>query len=73
MDDFLLYCNKYFAFNSVIIMDNVNIYCNSFIANIIRTRGYLIRYLSLYFSNYNPIELSFNILKSWIRRHFYEI
>jgi hypothetical protein len=54
-------------------MDNANIHCDPFIADIIRIRGYLIRYLPAYFSNYNLIKLSFSILKSWIRRHFYEI
>jgi transposase len=54
-------------------MDNANIHYNLFIADAIRIREYLIRYLPLYFSNYNSIELSFSILKSWIRRHFYKI
>jgi transposase len=54
-------------------MDNVNIYYDPSIADVIRVRGYFIRYLPLYFFDYNPIEFSFNILKSWIRRRFYEI
>jgi transposase len=54
-------------------MNNVNIYYYSSIADVIRIRKYLIRYLSPYSPNYNPIEFSFNILKSWIRQRFYEI
>jgi transposase len=54
-------------------MDNASIHCHSFIADVIRIREYLIRYLPSYFSDYNPIEFSFNILKLWIRRRFYEI
>jgi transposase len=73
MDDFLSRCNEYSTSNNVIIMNNANIHCYLFIADAIRIREYLIRYLLLYSPNYNPIELSFNILKSWIRRRFYKI
>jgi transposase len=73
VDDFLFHYNEYPASNSVIIINNVNIYCDLSIADVIRVRGYLIRYLPLYSFNYNSIEFSFSILKSWIRRHFYEI
>jgi hypothetical protein len=54
-------------------MNTVNIHYDSSIAEAIRIREYLIRYLPPYFSNYNPIKLSFSILKLWIRRRFYEI
>ncbi len=73
MNNFLSYCNEYPVSNSVIIMDNANIYCDLSTADVIRIRRYFIRYFSLHFPNYNPIELSFSILKSWIRRRFYEI
>jgi transposase len=49
-------------------MDNVNIYHDLSIAHVIRIREYFIRYFPPYSFNYNPIELSFSILKSWIRR-----
>ncbi len=31
------------------------------------------RYLPLYSPNYNLIELTFSVLKTWVRRHFDEI
>ena len=31
------------------------------------------KYLPPYSPDYNPIELTFSVLKSWIRRHFHEI
>jgi transposase len=73
MNDFLSYCNKYPTSNSVIIIDNASIHCDLSIADAIRIQEYLIRYLPPYSSNYNPIKLSFSILKSWIRRRFYKI
>ena len=39
----------------------------------IRAADYLIRYLPPYSPDYNPIELSFSILKSWIKRNYYSI
>ncbi len=47
-------------------MDNVNIYYNPIIAEAIRARGYLVRYLSLYSPDFSSIELLFNILKTWV-------
>jgi transposase len=42
-------------------------------ADAIRVREYFVRYFPPYSFNYNPIKLSFNILKSWIRQRFYKI
>ena len=39
----------------------------------IRQRGCIIKYLPPYSPDYSPIELTFSVLKSWIRRHFHEI
>jgi transposase len=73
MDDLLSHYNKYSASNSVIIINNANIHYDPLIADAIRIRRYPFRYLPPYSSNYSPIEPSFSILKSWIRRRFYEI
>ena len=56
--------------NSVIIMDNVLTYCYPSIGEVIRTRDYLVRCLFPYFSEFNSIELFFNVLKAWVRRRF---
>ena len=35
-----------------------------------KPKGCLIKYLPPYSPDYNPIELTFSILKAWMRRHF---
>ena len=37
----------------------------------IHKEGYLVEYLLPYLPNFNPIELSFSVLKAWIRRYFW--
>jgi hypothetical protein len=66
-------CQPYPGPNSVIIMDNASAHCDQEIADAIRARGCLVRYLPPYSPDYNPIELTFSVLKSWIRRRFHEI
>jgi len=58
--------------NSVIILDNASSHYNLKIADAIRVRGYLVRYLLLYSPQFSLIELSFSILKAWIRRRFHD-
>ena len=47
----------------MIVMNNVNIHYNARIEKLIILHECKIRYLSLYSSNFNLIELSFNVLK----------
>ncbi len=54
-------------------MNNVSIHCNARIEKLIISHGCEIRYLSSYSPDFNPIELSFSVLKAWVRRHFQEI
>jgi len=65
----LPHCNVYPAPRSVIVMDNVSVHVNPRIEEIIKTYGCKIRYLSPYSPDFNPIELSFSVLKAWVRRH----
>lgn len=58
---------------SVIIMDNVAIHCQPRIKQAIEAAGCLVRYLPPYSPDFNPIELTFSVLKSWVRRHFEEV
>jgi hypothetical protein len=53
-------------------MNNVSPHCNSRIREIIETYERRVKYFFSYSSNYNLIELSFSILKTWMRRHFHE-
>jgi transposase len=73
VEDLLLHCNLYPGPNSIIILDNASSYCNEIIANAIRAKGYLVRYLSPYSPECSPIELSFSVLKAWVRRRFHDL
>ena len=72
-DDLLSHCNIYSTNHSVIVMNNVSIHINSRIWQTIKAHDCRIKYLSLYSFNYNPIELSFSVLKAWMRWHFHEV
>ncbi len=54
----------------IIIMDNASIHCNGRIEELIGSRGLEVRYLPPYSPDLNPIELTFSILKAWVRREF---
>jgi transposase len=55
----------------VIIMDNLSIHINQRVVDSIERAGHLVRFLPPYSPDFNPIELTFSVLKSWIRRHYY--
>lgn len=54
----------------MIIMDNVSVHVNLQIEQIIEAGGHLVRYLQLYSPDYNPIELTFSVLKAWMKRNW---
>lgn len=54
----------------VIVMDNASFYAHPSIAEAVEACDYLVRYLLPYSHDYNPIELTFYLLKAWIRRFF---
>ena len=72
-DELLPLCSLFSAPKSVIIMNNASIHCNRRIEELIISHECEIRYLPSYSSNFNLIELSFSVLKIWIRRHFEKI
>jgi transposase len=51
-------------------LDNVSIHTNDEVTQTIRAAGYSVRYLPPYSPDYNPIELTFGVLKAWIRRNY---
>src|SRR6266511_1571321 len=65
--------NPYSDSNSVIFLDNADVYIPLEIDVAIRRQGCLVRFLYLYSPDYSPIELSFSVLKAWVRRHFHDI
>ena len=69
-NDLLPLCNPFPGPNSVIILDNAGAHCPPAIVDAIHRRGCLVRHLPPYSPDYNPIELSFSVLKAWFRRNF---
>ena len=66
----LPHCNAFPGPRSVICLDNVSIHCRDRIREAVEAKGCLIRYLPPYSPDFNPIELTFSMLKAWMRRHF---
>lgn len=54
----------------VIILNNVSMHTNAAVAALINDAGHVVRYLPLYSPDYNPIELTFGVLKAYIKRNF---
>lgn len=54
----------------VIILDNVSIHTNPGITRLIEEASHVVRYLPPYSPDYNPIELTFGVLKAYIKRNY---
>ena len=54
-----------------IVLDNCSTHCNERISETIRSAGHTLHYLLPYSPDYNPIELTFSVLKAWLRRNYY--
>src|SRR5438876_2982320 len=54
-----------------IVLDNCSAHCNEWISEAICTAGHTLCYLPPYSPDYNPIELTFAVLKAWMRRNYY--
>ena len=70
IDELLPHCNAFPGHRSVIVLDNVNIHLNRGVKQAVEDRGILLKFLPPYSPDYNPIELTFSMLKAWMRRHF---
>jgi transposase len=72
IDHLLPLCNPYPQPRSVIVMDNASIH-HTFrdrLETACRAKGVWIRFLPPYSPDFNPIEESYNDLKSYIRRYY---
>ena len=69
-NDLLPHCNPYPGPRSIIYLDNVSIYLDPRIQQVVEEAGLMIKFLPPYSSDYSPIELSFSVLKAWMRRHW---
>jgi transposase len=54
----------------VVVMDNVSIHTSQDITQMVEDAGHLIRFLPPYSPDYNPIELTFSVLKAWMKRNW---
>jgi transposase len=65
----LPYCNSHPAPASVLVLDNASIHRSPRIRELCERDGVRLEYLPPYSPDYNPIEKSFKMLKSWIKRY----
>jgi len=61
--------NPFSQKNSVLILDNTQIYHNKFLVNFIESIRCKILFLSLYSSDLNPIEIAFFSIKNWLKKN----
>jgi len=55
----------------VVVMDNLGIHTSERVIQAIQAEGHIVRFLPPYSPDFNPIELTFSVLKSWIRKYYY--
>lgn len=69
-NELLPLCHEYPGKRSIICLDNASVHCDPRIQELIELKGSLVKYLPPYSPEYNAIELTFSILKAWMRCHF---
>jgi hypothetical protein len=57
----------------VVVLDNVSVHIANKVTQPIVDAGYIIKYLPPYSPDFNPIEMSFSVLKAWIRRRYWRL
>jgi transposase len=55
---------------SVLVMDNASIHRSPRVRHLCAAFGVFLEYLPPYSPDFNPIEKSFKVLKSWIKRNY---
>jgi transposase len=55
----------------VVVMDNCSIHVKREVVDLIQSEGHLVEYLPPYSPDFNPIELTFALIKAWIKRHYW--
>ena len=54
----------------VVILDNCSTHISSVITETIEKAGHIVRFLPPYSPDFNPIELTFSVLKAWFQRNY---
>lgn len=70
VEDLSLCCNVYSQSKSVIIMDNCQTDTKARMEEAVLAADCEINSMPPYSPDFNPIELTFNVLKDWIRRYY---
>lgn len=73
INELLPHCGVFPIHRSIIIIDNASVHCNPRIEEVIRQHGCEVRFLPPYSPDFNPIELSFSVLKAWVRKYFQDL
>ena len=72
VDKLLPHCNAFPAANSVICLDNAGQYTgvSDRVKAAVEAKGCILKWLPPYSPDFSPIELTFSVLKAWIKRYF---
>lgn len=62
---------KYPGETKVIVLDNVSIHTTDALAKLIYDADHVLKYLPPYSPDFNPIELTFAVLKTWMKRNYF--
>jgi transposase len=73
VNELLPYLNPFPQPRSVICLDNLNVHLDRRVRQALEDKGCLIKFLPPYSPDCSPIELTFSILKAWMRRHFRQL
>lgn len=58
---------------TIIIMDNCSTHVSARVEQVITEAGFQLKYLPPYSPDYNPIELTFSVLKAWVKRWYHRL
>src|SRR3954469_22601522 len=61
--------NSYLAEQSVLVLDNARIHHDEDLINYIEAFGGRVKFLPPYSPDFNPIESSFSVIKSFLKRY----
>jgi transposase len=62
---------KYPNETMVVVLDNVSIHTTGALNRLIQEAGHVVKFLPPYSPDYNPIELTFSVLKAWMKKNYF--
>lgn len=72
-NELLPLCRPFPEPRSVICLDNLNVHLDPRIKQAAEEKGVFLKFLPPYSPDYSPIELTFSMLKAWMRRHIRDL